>query len=57
MIKIKKTIFSILILLIFSGKSYSEISDGIFMTVGNKPITKSDSDTTETFRFDIGTTF
>jgi len=41
-IKIKKIIYLTLILIICTGKISAEISDGLFMTVGNKPITKSD---------------
>ena len=42
MIKIKKIFFLLLFLLISIEKVNTEISDGLFMTVGNKPITKSD---------------
>jgi len=41
-IKIKKIFFLLLFLLISIEKVNTEISDGLFMTVGNKPITKSD---------------
>ena len=40
--KIKEIILIIFLSLIFLGKSYSEIRDSLFMTVGNKPVTKSD---------------
>ena len=40
--KIKKIIFFVLISLICIEKGNTEISDALFMTVGNKPITKSD---------------
>jgi hypothetical protein len=39
---IKKPFFLVLFLLISIEKVNAEISDGLFMTVGNKPITKSD---------------
>jgi hypothetical protein len=39
---IKKIFFLVLFLLISIEKVNAEISDGLFMTVGNKPITKSD---------------
>ena len=42
MIKIKKIFFLVLFLLISIENVNAEISDGLFMTVGNKPITKSD---------------
>ena len=42
MIKIKKIIFLVLITLICIGKGNAKISDSLFMTVGNKPITHSD---------------
>ena len=42
MIKIKKILLLVLFLLINIEKTNAEISDGLFMTVGNKPITKSD---------------
>ena len=42
MIKIKKIFFLALFLLISIEKANTEISDSIFMTVGNKPITQSD---------------
>ena len=42
MIKIKKIFFLVLFLLISIEKVNAEISDGLFMTVGNKPINKSD---------------
>ena len=42
MINIKKIIFLVLISLICIEKGNTEISDALFMTVGNKPITKSD---------------
>ena len=42
MIKIKKIILLILIPLLFVERTNAEISDGIFMSIGNKPITKSD---------------
>lgn len=42
MIKIKKILFLVLFLLISLEKANTEITDGLFMTVGNKPITKSD---------------
>lgn len=38
----KKILLLFIILLITAGKVNSEISDGLFMTIGNKPITKSD---------------
>jgi len=41
-IKIKKILLLVLFLLINIEKTNAEISDGLFMTVGNKPITKSD---------------
>jgi len=40
--KIKKIILLIFISVFFSGKAITEISDGLFITVGNKAITKSD---------------
>ena len=42
MIKIKKIIFLVLISLICIEKGNAEISDSLFMTIGNKPITQSD---------------
>ncbi len=42
MIKIKKIIFLVLLLLICLEKGNTEISDSLFLTVGNKPITRSD---------------
>jgi len=42
MIKLKKIIFFILLSLIFIEKTNAGISDALFMTVGNKPVTKSD---------------
>ena len=42
MIKIKKIIFLALLSLICLEKGNTEISDSLFMTVGNKPITRSD---------------
>ena len=42
MIKIKKIIFLLLLTLIFVEKANTEIKDSLFMTVGNKPITRSD---------------
>ena len=42
MIKIKKIFFFALFLLISIEKANTEISDSIFMTIGNKPITQSD---------------
>ena len=42
MIKIKKIIFLIFLTLIFSIKVQANIEDGLFMTIGNKAITKSD---------------
>ena len=42
MIKIKKIILLILIPLLFLEKANAEISDSIFMSIGDKPITKSD---------------
>ena len=42
MIKIKKIILLILIPLLFAERANAEISDGIFMSIGDKPITKSD---------------
>jgi len=41
-IKIKKIILLILIPLFFVERTNAEISDGIFMSIGEKPITKSD---------------
>jgi len=41
-IKIKKIFFLALFLLISIEKANTEISDSIFMTIGNKPITQSD---------------
>jgi peptidyl-prolyl cis-trans isomerase SurA len=40
--KIKKIIFLVLISFICIEKGNAEISDSLFMTIGNKPITKSD---------------
>ena len=40
--KIKKIILLIFISVFFSGKAITEINDGLFITVGNKAITKSD---------------
>ena len=42
MIKIKKIFFLVLFLLINIEKVNAEIKDSLFMTIGNKPITKSD---------------
>lgn len=42
MIKIKKILFLALFLLINFETTNAEINDGLFMTIGNKPITKSD---------------
>ena len=42
MIKIKKIFFLVLFLLINIEKTNAEISDSLFMTIGNKPITQSD---------------
>ena len=42
MIKIKKIILLILIPLLFAERTNAEISDSIFMSIGDKPITKSD---------------
>ena len=42
MTKIKKIFFLILFLLINIEKTNAEISDSLFMTIGNKPITQSD---------------
>ena len=42
MIKIKKIIFLVLLSLIYIEKGSTEITDSLFMTIGNKPITKSD---------------
>jgi len=41
-IKIKKIIFLVLLSSICLEKGIAEISDSIFMTVGNKPVTRSD---------------
>jgi len=41
-IKIKKIVFFILIILVLPIKVNAEIKDGLFATVGNKAITKSD---------------
>ena len=38
----KKIILFVLVSLIFIEKVNSTISDSIFMTIGNRPITKSD---------------
>ena len=40
--KLKKIFFLVLFLLISIEKANAEISDSVFMTIGNKPITKSD---------------
>lgn len=40
--KIKKIFFLVIFLLISIEKTNAEISDSVFMTIGNKPITKSD---------------
>ena len=40
--KIKKIIFFVLLSFICVEKGNTEINDALFMTVGNKPITKSD---------------
>ena len=40
--RIKKIIFFILLSLIFIEKANAGISDSLFMTIGNKPVTKSD---------------
>ena len=42
MIKIKKIFFLVLFLLINIEKTNAEISDSLFMTIGNKAITQSD---------------
>ncbi len=42
MIKIKKIIFIILLSFTFIEKGNAEINDSLFMTIGNKPILKSD---------------
>ena len=42
MIKIKKIFFLFLFLLIYVEKTNAEISDSLFMTIGNKAITQSD---------------
>ncbi len=42
MIKIKKIFFLVLFLLIAIEKVNADITDSLFMTIGNKPITKSD---------------
>ena len=42
MMKIKKIIFFVVLSIICIEKGNTEISDSLFMTVGNKPITKSD---------------
>ena len=42
MIKIKKIFFLLLFLLACINKANTDISDGLHMTVGDKPITKSD---------------
>ena len=42
MIKFKKIFFISLFLFITTNKVNAEITDGLFMTIGNKPITKSD---------------
>ena len=42
MMKIKEIIFFVLLSLILIEKGNAEISDSLFMTVGNKPVTKSD---------------
>tara|TARA_B100000029_G_scaffold491029_1_gene550713 strand:- start:94 stop:1035 length:942 start_codon:yes stop_codon:yes gene_type:complete len=41
-IKIKKIIFIFLIFILFTEKTISEINDSLFLTVGNRAITKSD---------------
>tara|TARA_B110000438_G_C15741980_1_gene618897 strand:- start:251 stop:1192 length:942 start_codon:yes stop_codon:yes gene_type:complete len=41
-IKINKIIFLIFLVFCYSKKAGGEITDGLFMTVGNKPITQSD---------------
>ena len=38
----KKVIFLILISLLLTKEVYTEINDALFMTIGNKPVTKSD---------------
>ena len=40
--KVKKILFLVLFLLISLEKANTEITDSLFMTIGNKPITKSD---------------
>jgi len=40
--KTKKIIFFIILSLIYLEKINAEINDSLFITVGNKPITKSD---------------
>ena len=42
MINIKKIIFCLFVSLLFFTKAYGVIEDALFITVGNKPITKSD---------------
>ena len=42
MIKIKNIIFLVLISFIFIEKGFTEISNALFMTIGNKPITQTD---------------
>lgn len=42
MIKTKKIIFLFLLTFIFTEKANTEIKDSLFMTVGDKPITRSD---------------
>ena len=42
MIRIKKIIFIVLLSIIFFEKVGSEINDSLFITVGNRAITKSD---------------
>ena len=42
MIKIKKIFFLVLFLLIAIEKVNADITDSLFMTIGNKPITQSD---------------
>ena len=42
MIKTKKILFLLLFFLITVEKSNTEINDSLFMTIGDKPITKSD---------------
>ncbi len=42
MIKVKKILFLVLFLFISLEKANTEITDSLFMTIGNKPIAKSD---------------